>query len=286
MRFALVGGDQRSARLGALLLRRGHRVHSFVLEKGELPAEIPKDSSLTACVYGADCVVLPCPAQRNGYLNAPLSAAELPMGELLEALWPGQLVFGGGFGDESARTALRCRLKLRDLMQRPDFVSGNAAITAEGALELLLRHSERSLMDSRILVCGWGRLARLLTLRLMALGASVSAAARSRQDRAMIQALGLRALSFEELEGCAGEFDSLVNTVPARVISESVLCCLAPETLLLELASVPGGFDRVLAENIGLRCLSAPGLPGKAAPQSAAELMLRAIEAAIQEEEE
>ena len=38
MRVALVGGDLRSARLGALLLREGHRVHSFALERAELPA--------------------------------------------------------------------------------------------------------------------------------------------------------------------------------------------------------------------------------------------------------
>ena len=78
MRFAVVGGDRRSALLAGLLLRDGHRVHSYALEKAELPAEIPQDSSLQSCVYGADCVLLPLPAEKGGWLNAPLSEESCP----------------------------------------------------------------------------------------------------------------------------------------------------------------------------------------------------------------
>lgn len=37
MKFAVVGGDRRSALLCALLSRDGHKVYSFALEKAELP---------------------------------------------------------------------------------------------------------------------------------------------------------------------------------------------------------------------------------------------------------
>ena len=50
MKYAVVGGDRRSALLAGLLLREGNRVRSFALEKAELPAEIPKDSCLQSCV--------------------------------------------------------------------------------------------------------------------------------------------------------------------------------------------------------------------------------------------
>ena len=56
--------------------------------------------------------------------------------------------------------------------------------------------------------------------------------------------------------------------------------------MLLELASPPGGFDRRLAENIGLRTLHAPGLPGRYAPYSAALLIRAAVYGAIRELEE
>ena len=110
MRVAVVGGDRRSALLAGLLLRDGHRVQSFALEKAELPAEIPRESCLQACVYGADCVLLPVPAEKGPLLNAPLANQPLPLEELWAALWPGQLVIGGGFSGQSAAEALREKL--------------------------------------------------------------------------------------------------------------------------------------------------------------------------------
>ncbi len=286
MRFAVLGGDRRSALLCQMLHRDGHRVQSFALEGAELPEEIPRAGCLQGCVYGADCVILPTPAERGGLLNAPLSAETLRMKPLMEALWKGQIVIGGQFSDESSRAAIRGALLLEDLMERPDFVTGNAALTAEGALELLISGSERSLWGGSALVLGFGRVGKLLALRLRALGAEVAVAARRSADRALAGALGCRALRFDRLEGEIGDFDFIVNTVPARVLSEAALCCVSPEALLLELASPPGGFDRSLAENIGLQALAAPGLPGKSAPYAAALLMRQAVYDIIREQEE
>ena len=139
---------------------------------------------------------------------------------------------------------------------------------------------------SRVLVLGWGRIGSILTRRLQGLGALVSVAARGRRDRAMAEALGFRAFSYEELEHCLGDMDFIVNTVPARVLTEGMLCLIRPDAPLLELASAPGGFDRELAQNIGLQILFAPGLPGETAPLSAAELLKKAVYAAVEEMEE
>ena len=286
MRFAVVGGDRRSALLCTLLLQDGHKVHSFALEQAPLPAEIPKDDCLQACVYAADCVVLPTPAQTGGFLNAPLSAECLSMDALIGALWPGQLLCGGKLSDDCCRAALREKLHVADIMGRPDFVAGNAALTAEGAISLLMAESERSLRDSRALVLGFGRIGKPLALSLAALGAQTSVAARGGADRALAGVLGLNALEYCQLEGLIGDFDFIVNTVPAAVLSEAALCCVSPEAVLLELASPPGGFDRRLAENIGLRTLSAPGLPGRYAPYSAALLIRAAVYGAIRALEE
>ncbi|MBO5556713.1 MAG: hypothetical protein J5927_05970, partial [Oscillospiraceae bacterium] len=114
----------------------------------------------------------------------------------------------------------------------------------------------------------------------------VTVAARGRADRSLAEALGYRASDYARLEGEIGDYDFVLNTVPARVLQDAMLCCISPEALLLELASPPGGFDRSLVENIGLRVLWAPGLPGKSAPRSAAGLMQEAVYAAIREQEE
>lgn len=286
MKFAVVGGDRRSALLCSMLLGDGHRVHSFALEKAELPEEIPRAGCLQGCIYGADCVILPTPAEKGGLLNAPLSSETLRMPELIGALWKGQILCGGRFSDASCLAAIKGKLHVEDIMHRPDFVVGNAAVTAEGAMELLMADSEMTLWGSRVLVTGWGRIGKILALRLFALGARVTVAARKSGDRAAARALGLETLDYAQLEGEISEFDFVVNTVPARVISEAMLCCASSDALFLELASPPGGFDRNLAENIGLRTIAAPGLPGKCAPYTAAQLMKNAVYDIIKEQEE
>ena len=74
--------------------------------------------------------------------------------------------------------------------------------------------------------------------------------------------------------------------LPARVLDEGALCAVSEGALLLELATAPGGFDRTLAKNIGLRARCAPGLPGRYAPLAAAEVMRGAIYASLEEGEE
>jgi dipicolinate synthase subunit A len=208
------------------------------------------------------------------------------MDEVIGALWPGALVLGGGFAEATLERALREKLRMEDFLRRPDFLQANAAITAEGAIGVLLRESEKTLLGSNCLVAGWGRIGRLLALRLAALGAHVTVAARRRADRAEAEALGLRALDYGQLESVAGELDLVVNTVPARALADALLCCLPGDALLLELASPPGGFDPLLAQNIGLRALAAPGLPGKSAPASAAALIRRTAAQILSEQEE
>lgn len=286
MRFAVIGGDRRSALLCALLLRDGHRVGCFALEKAELPREVVRAGCLQSCVYGADCVILPTPAERGGVLNAPFSAEKPRLEDIINELWQGQILIGGKLSEDCCRAAAKGRLYAEDIMRRPDFVMGNAAISAEGAVCRLMEAGPGALLGSRVLVTGWGRIGRLLSLRLKALGARVTAAARKPGQRAEARALGCEAMDYPELEAEIGDFDYIVNTVPARVITEAMLCCVSPETPLLELASPPGGFDRNLAENIGLKCLAAPGLPGEYAPYSAAELMRRAVYDIIREQEE
>ena len=285
LKFAIVGGDRRQALLAELLRRDGHRVCTYALERADMDAEIPRAGCLQGCVYGADCVVLPTPAEAGGFLYAPLSAEKLRAEELTAALWPGQRLFGGRLGDALCLAALRQGLVVEDLLRRADFTAANAALTAEGAIGLLMAESDKSLWRSRVLVLGWGRIAKILTLRLLGLGAKVCVAARRADARVTAEAVGAQSLPFSALESNIGGFDFIVNTVPARVLSDGALCAAAEDALLLELASAPGGFDRTLAENVGLRVVTAPGLPGKCAPRRAAELMRKAICASLEEGE-
>ena len=256
LQVAVIGGDKRQVSLCALLAREGHRVRCFALEKAALPLKAEQAGCLLSCVYGAEWVLLGIPSEKGGTVFAPLSVQTIAMEELLGALWPGQVLCGGGF-----------------------------SLTAEGALALLVQHSEESLLGSHILVTGWGRIASLLAPRLRAMGAFVTVAARKAGDRAMAAAQGLDACRFDELERIADDLDFVVNTAPAPVLSDALLASMRSGTLLLELASSPG-FDRDRAQALGLRPLYAPGLPGQFAPEAAAALYWDTVGAILREKEE
>ena len=66
-------------------------------------------------------------------------------------------------------------------------------------------------------------------------------------------------------------------------VTEELLRDLPRECVLLELAS-QSGFDREAAEARGLKCIAAPGLPGKAAPETAARAIKLTLEKIWEEE--
>lgn len=286
MRFAVVGGDRRSVLLCALLIQDGHRVRSWALEGAELDANVQKAGCLQGCVYGADCVVLPTPCERNGRLIAPYASQPVQMTEIYQALWQGQTVCGGAFSDETNAAAAAAGVVPEDILKRRDFAVENAALTAEGAIGLMISRSEKSLWRSRVLICGFGRIGKILALRLCALGCNVTVAARKAQDRAQARIFGCAAVGYAQLEPIIDSFDFVVNTVPVRIIGSELLCCMREGTTIVELASAPYGFDAELAENVGLDVVSAPGLPGKSAPYAAACLIRDAVYDILRESEE
>ena len=286
MKFALLGGDCRSALLGGLLAQDGHKVHTYCLEKAPPCPGVTPTGCLQSAVYGADWVLLGIPAEKNGMLNTPLSAQKLSTEELPGLLWSGQTLCGGAFSPGFSLEALRAGLKVCDLMQRRDFTVGNAAITAEGAMQKLMEATPRCIMGSHVLICGWGRIAQILAPRLRALGSYVTIAARKAGDRAMAAAHDLGCCSFKALPLIIEDVDFVVNTVPAPVLDKRLLRRLKKQAVLLELASAPGGFEPETVEELGLDVIKAPGLPGSYAPESAAELMRDTIYAIIAEEDE
>ena len=276
MVFALLGGDERVVRLGRLLRSDGHTVRAFALESA-VPDCVPDAS---AAVKGADCVFLPLPCERDGVLNAPLSTVRTETAPLLAFAAPGTRVFAGKV-PEPLRT--QCRnggLALTDYMCREELALRNAALTAEGALGLLLQ-GEGSLRGSRILLTGFGRIGRVLARMLTSLGVRVTVAARRPEERALAELMGCRALRFSELS-LPGDWDAVVNTVPAPILSAPELEAFGGARLI-ELASPPYGFDLAAAQALEKNVELCGGLPGKCAPLAAAAALRDTIYSVLEE---
>ncbi len=263
MEIWVLGGDARSRAAAQQLRLADCRVQTHGvpgMEDAPLPAHV-------------QVAVLPCPAVSGDCLRGQRA---LPLESLLPLFNADSRVYGGLLGPWAAR--LRAQgAQVRDLWGTEPLRSVSAAATAEGAIALALRATPRLLPELPCLVIGFGRIGKLLALKLRALGATVTVAARQAGDRALAQALGLEATKTGEYAAGLARYALVFNTVPAPVLSPEQLRQLPPQCVLLELASAPGGFDREVCKALGLTTLYAPGLPGDWAPQSAGVCYVQSV---------
>ena len=175
-------------------------------------------------------------------------------------------------------------VELVDYFARPELAVYNAIPTAEGCIALLMQHRRRTLWGSGVLLLGFGTVGQALGLRLAGLGAQVTVAARRAQQRALAESLGLRAVPLDRLETAAT--DTVVNTIPAPVLDRQRLGSLPAGSLIVDLASKPGGTDFDAAACLGHHAIHALSLPAVCAPETAGEAVARTVQAILREREE
>lgn len=248
-RFAVIGGDARQAAAGRALARAGYAVGG------------PEQTAL------ADYILLPL----------PLDETRTPLAELLRAARPGTLALGGMLSARAEEIAAEAGVELIDYFAREELTIRNAIPTAEGCIGILLAQRRRTLFGSAVLLTGFGPVGQALGVRLKALGAEVTAAARRPAQRALAESFGLQSRDIARLEGLAPAFDTVVNTVPAPVLTKAVLAALRPGSLIVDLASRPGGTDFAAAQRLGHRAIHALSLPAVCAPETAGEAVAQTV---------
>ncbi len=271
--ICIIGGDERQAYLGALLAKDGKTVTYFALEKcGEAQ---PDYASLRFAVKGCDAVILPMPLTKDGKtLYAPLSDIEIPLDEELAKSLSGKRVFCS-YGEKLTATGDYKSAFVYDYLAREELAVLNAVPTAEGALAAAITSSGKTLHKSRCLVAGFGRIGKLLSRDLYALGAGVTVSARKPGDLAMITACGYTAVKTAALEG-SGKYDFIFNTIPSMIFGEKTLEKTAGG-VVIDLASKPGGVDLEACKRLGINGFAALSLPGRTAPQTAAGIIKETI---------
>ncbi len=224
----------------------------------------------------ADILVLPYLSLSGGYLNAPLLSQKIPAVSALDLLKYGGVLYGGGL-DEGflSYCAERCAT-VRDFFDDEELTLKNALLTAEGAVETVLRETDFSISGSNVSVLGFGRVGRACAKTFSALGAGVTVSARSHSAREAARAEGYRANDFIA-HGALKRADVVINTVPSLVLGAGELSLLKKGVFVLDLASKPYGTDFESAKELGIKVETAPGLPGKTAPKTAGYLIAESV---------
>ena len=235
-------------------------------------------SNTTAMAFAVDALhrqnisVVSAPAPDVTHLLLPIPSFEadgrIRGGGILEhilAKLPEHVCIIGGHLDHPA---LKGYPKI-DLLQDPEYLAKNAAITADCALRIAANRLPVALRGCPILILGWGRIGKCLANLLQALGAEVTVAARKLSDRAMLKALGFHSADPGNLEPVLRRFRVLFNTVPAPILSDAQVFHCRPDCIKIELASIRG--------IAGSQVIVAGGLPGKTVPETSGTLIADSI---------
>ena len=233
---------------------------------------------------GCRAALLALPALSGENISTPFSDKTISRKGLIEALLRQdvRLLFGGMLGS----FANECRdagIEAVDYFELGELVTANALLTAEGAVFTAMEELKVAIHGARALVVGNGRIGSLLASRLDALRADVMIAARNAIDFARIKAAGLKCADSRKLRELFGKenFDVVFNTVPAMIFDRKTLEAMDSGSLLIDLASKPGGVDIAAAGTLGRRVVWALSIPGRYAPVSAGRAIGEVIERSL-----
>lgn len=272
--FGVIGGDERMGYLASGIAEDGYPVYVTGLEKLNLRKNAAA-VSLQELIDQSDVIILPLPATRDGItLHAPFSDRLILLDAQLAEKLKGKIVYGGMLQKLTASSKAWQEVGAEDYYRREELAVGNAIPTAEGAIGVAIREYPGTINGAKCLVTGFGRIGKNLSMLLRGMGAEVSAAARKKEDLMLMRAMGVQPLMYSEI---TARYDVIFNTVPAGVVSAQILHRQDAQTLIIELASAPGGIDRETAGKCGIRVIDAPSLPGLTAPKTAADYIKTTI---------
>lgn len=265
----LLISDMRQVYLAEILTKKGRNVRCLDIRNSE--TALDQLEKLKSFLVEADMLILPIPVTKipeQKVLNDILN----------KNLINGTLVLGGCFSKEQVELLNGRDIHFLDFMEDPVVTEENAVATAEGVIAELVEHSPYNIDEAKIIVTGYGCCGKAVASRLKSLGARVTVLARRREVRKTAKQDGFYAADFafgpEEAMGAA----MLVNTVPAPVVTRTIIRELPRDAYILDIASKPGGTDFDCAKEYGIKADLVLGLPGRYAPKESAYILDRAIE--------
>ncbi|MBQ9983803.1 MAG: dipicolinate synthase subunit DpsA [Lachnospiraceae bacterium] len=269
---ALVGGDARIAYMAPYLLKKGYRVIGYGLSTdNEIKDSFVEAQSLKEAIESAGCIVGGIPLFKGNLLSSQQPLSDLLKVQFDALLQKGQKIFGGIVPDEFIDACKERGVTCYDFMKYEPYVIKNAVATAEGSILEALQHQKTSIHGSKTLVLGYGRCGRVLAQKLKGLGAKVCVCSQSEEELAQAYTYGMEMLALSELKEYISDYEYIYNTIPAVVLSQDILRGVRKDTLVIDIASAPGGVESEVAKKFGIRVLYCYGLPGKYAPKTAAQ---------------
>ncbi|WP_017753809.1 dipicolinic acid synthetase subunit A [Calidifontibacillus oryziterrae] len=233
-----------------------------------------------------DAIILPVPGTNlSGEIETIFSNEKIILEEEMLTKTPEHcLVFSGISNRYLDEAIINSKRKLIKLFERDDVAIYNSIPTVEGTIMMVIQHTDITIHGSNVIVIGLGRVGMSVARAFSCLGAQVRVGARKSEDIARIAEMGLKPFYTANIEHEVDDVDIVINTAPSLVVTASVISKMPLHTLIVDLASKPGGTDFRYAEKRGIKALLAPGLPGIVAPKTAGQIVANVISRLLKEE--
>ena len=268
--FLCAGGDLRQKYMCEKLCAFG-KVYALGIE-GAVGAEVI--SSPEDMPESADVLVLPIMSEGD---SIDIGGEKIRLERLASRVKAGGLVLGGKISAEQEKLFSEKGLFTEDYFKRESLAVKNSIPTAEGALMIAMGNSADTVFGSKVLILGFGRTGKCCARLFKAVGAECTVSARRPEVLAQAWTEGFYTFPMSELRDEIGRFDTIINTVPAMILTEEILALTKAGGVVIDLASKPGGTDFAAAKRLEINAKHALALPGKVAPAAAGRLIAETI---------
>lgn len=231
-----------------------------------------------------DFIVLPIISTRdNVYIDSPLSDKKIKIEQVINIASDNTLILAGNPTEKIPNICKNKNIDIVDYFDNEKIIIKNAVATVEGAIQILIKETDRTIFGQKCLVMGYGRIGKLMSKYLSNFKASVDVCARSNEQLTWAEVEGINSLKLEELINKINKYDIIVNTVPYLIFKKDILDKMKNNVFILDLASPPGGIDFEYAKSLKIKTNWALLIPGKTAPVSSAEYLFENIQNIVKE---
>jgi dipicolinate synthase subunit A len=280
IKIAVIGGDTRDIYLMQELIRLGASVSAVGFSPCPELSQVHLVNRLeTALNNDVQVLIFPMGGtDSEGNIKSLDQDITLRLSPEIAANIPeGVLLIIGFARDFVKEWALKYKWNMIEIAEMDTVAVMNSIPSAEGALQWAMEKLPITIHDSDSFVLGFGRMGKTLARMLHGIGAKITVVARKRSALSRAFEMGYGCLHISQLSQRISEADVIFNTIPAMILNEKLLSYLDKDTLIIDIASSPGGTDFAAAKRLGIQAILTPSLPGLVAPKTGGKILAQVI---------
>ena len=261
--IAFVYGDDRQIYLANLFANINWNVYTYNLSSPLLSNKCIKCSTIESVSSKCDILVF------------PFKIDIIPLKELSSMLpfIKEKTIFTGNITTNHTKMFINNNITYYDFFKTDYVTRLNAIATAEGCIKEAIDLSPYNLHGSKCLVLGYGNCGQVLANKLSGLNCDVTVGCRNSYQGACALSEGHNYINLSKIHTYISDYLFIFNTIPHLVLDESLLKKIDSQTIIIDIASLPGGIDFEYAKMNNLIAKNIPGIPGKISPMSSAKIL-------------